>query len=66
MRNKLIKLELVISMGVSISACGIKGDPLPPEKPAEISQGRPTYERSTREDTGVQKNKVKKKRANDE
>lgn len=30
-----------------IVACGVKGDPLPPERPAEIGRGRPTYKRAT-------------------
>lgn len=28
-------------------ACGVKGDPLPPEKPVELGRGRPTYKRAT-------------------
>jgi hypothetical protein len=28
-------------------ACGVKGDPLPPEKPADLGRGRPTYKRAT-------------------
>ena len=31
----------------SVVACGVKGDPLPPDKPAEIGRGRPTYKRAT-------------------
>ena len=34
--------------------CGVKGDPLPPEKPAEIGRGRPTYKRAV-EDIKVEK-----------
>jgi len=30
-----------------VSACGVKGDPLPPEKPADIGRGRPTFKRAT-------------------
>jgi len=26
--------------------CGVKGDPLPPERPAELGRGRPTYRRA--------------------
>lgn len=29
------------------AGCGVKGDPLPPEKPAELGRGRPTYRRAT-------------------
>jgi hypothetical protein len=31
--------------------CGVKGDPLPPEKPADIGRGRPTYKRASEEIT---------------
>lgn len=27
--------------------CGVRGDPLPPEKPTELGRGRPTYKRAT-------------------
>ncbi|HMN67100.1 MAG TPA: hypothetical protein PKC28_01045 [Bdellovibrionales bacterium] len=27
--------------------CGVKGDPLPPEKPPELGRGRPTYKKAT-------------------
>lgn len=29
-----------------LSGCGVKGDPLPPEKPTEIGRGRPTYKKA--------------------
>lgn len=29
-----------------VSACGVKGDPLPPEKPADLGRGRPTYKKA--------------------
>jgi hypothetical protein len=32
-----------------LAGCGVKGDPLPPEKPADIGRGRPTYKRATEE-----------------
>lgn len=34
-------------MLIFISACGVKGDPLPPERPVELGRGRPTYRRAT-------------------
>jgi hypothetical protein len=37
-------LALVFALG-----CGVRGDPLPPEKPAEIGRGRPTYKRASEE-----------------
>lgn len=30
------------------SGCGVKGDPLPPERPPEIGRGKPTFQRATR------------------
>jgi len=30
-----------------VCACGVKGDPLPPEKPSTLGRGRPTYRRAT-------------------
>lgn len=27
--------------------CGVKGDPLPPERPPELGRGRPTFRRAT-------------------
>ncbi len=50
---KLI-LFFVISL---ITACGVKGDPLPPEKPPSLGRGRPTYKRAT-EDIQIQKSKT--------
>ena len=32
---------------ISLNGCGVKGDPLPPEKAAEMGRGRPTYRRAT-------------------
>lgn len=29
------------------TACGVKGDPVPPDRPAELGRGRPTYRRAT-------------------
>ncbi len=30
-----------------VFGCGVKGDPIPPERPAELGRGRPTYRRAT-------------------
>lgn len=30
-----------------LASCGVKGDPLPPEKPVELGRGRPNYRRAT-------------------
>ena len=35
---------IVLLLGILISGgCGIKGDPLPPEKPAVLGRGQPTF-----------------------
>ena len=39
-----------------VTGCGVKGDPLPPEKPVELGRGRPTYKRAT-EGMAIEKNK---------
>ncbi len=36
--------------------CGVRGDPLPPERPPEIGRGRPTYRRAT-EEIKIEKNR---------
>jgi hypothetical protein len=37
------------SLVLALPACGVKGDPLPPEKPTELGRGRPTYRRASEE-----------------
>ena len=40
---------LLITVGVFIGlqvGCGVKGDPVPPGKPAEIGRGEPTFRRA--------------------
>ncbi len=44
--RRLKKFSLVIFY-LWLSACGVKGDPLPPEAPPELGRGRPTYRRAT-------------------
>jgi len=29
-------------------SCGVKGDPLPPERPTQIGRGKPTYSRAAK------------------
>ncbi len=41
-----VKCSLVV-LFVVLSGCGVKGDPLPPERPVELGRGRPTYKRAT-------------------
>ena len=45
--RKLWKFSLSVAALAVLSACGVKGDPLPPEKPADLGRGRPTYKRAT-------------------
>ncbi|MCB0361151.1 MAG: hypothetical protein KDD35_00425 [Bdellovibrionales bacterium] len=35
---------------VWIVGCGVKGDPLPPERPSELGRGKPAYNRGS---TGI-------------
>ncbi len=37
------------SLVCALAGCGVKGDPLPPEKPTELGRGRPTYRRASEE-----------------
>ena len=37
------------SFACVLAGCGVKGDPLPPEKPTELGRGRPTYRRASEE-----------------
>lgn len=46
------KLKTIKLIGLALAflfaaACGVKGDPMPPEKPIEIGRGRPTYKKAT-------------------
>lgn len=43
----LLKSLLFVAVCGALSACGVKGDPLPPERPLEIGRGRPTYKKAT-------------------
>lgn len=42
----IFRVILAGAIGV-LCGCGVKGDPLPPEKPLEIGRGRPTYKKAT-------------------
>ena len=39
--NKLIAIVFLFTC-----SCGVKGDPMPPEKPPEMGRGKPTYKRA--------------------
>lgn len=56
-KRKICSATLVAAGLLVIGACGVKGDPLPPEKPVELGRGRPTYKRAT-EDLKIEKNKT--------
>jgi hypothetical protein len=43
---KTLRLFPIICLWLFITGCGVKGDPLPPERPAELGRGRPTYRRA--------------------
>ena len=55
-KRKLFNLTLLAIVFWS-AGCGVKGDPLPPEKPTELGRGRPTYKRAT-EGIPIEKNKT--------
>lgn len=42
-----VKLSLWFALMLGLARCGVRGDPLPPEKPVELGRGRPTYKRAT-------------------
>ncbi len=45
--RKALRFSLSALACAGLAACGVKGDPLPPEKPVELGRGRPTYKRAT-------------------
>lgn len=47
-KKPIFKLSMLFAV-LALLGCGVKGDPLPPEKPAELGRGRPTYKRATEE-----------------
>lgn len=48
LKKPISKILLLFSIFAALG-CGVKGDPLPPERPADIGRGRPTYKRATEE-----------------
>lgn len=40
------KFSLLFTL-LALSGCGVKGDPVPPDRPVELGRGRPTYRRAT-------------------
>jgi len=49
-----------LCFAAALSGCGVKGDPLPPEKPTELGRGRPNYRQAIKgiaiEKTAPEKN----------
>lgn len=43
---RVVKNMILCMMAfIFVCGCGVKGDPLPPLKPAELGRGKPTYKR---------------------
>ena len=40
---------LFVLPSLYVMGCGVKGDPLPPLQPTELSRGKPTYKRATKD-----------------
>ncbi len=48
MSKHFIAMNIVFALAfVELLGCGVKGDPLPPDIPAELGRGRPNYKRAT-------------------
>ncbi|NJM10336.1 MAG: hypothetical protein HC883_05635 [Bdellovibrionaceae bacterium] len=62
--TKQIRLLTALSGALWMLGCGVKGDPLPPEKPVELGRGRPTYKRAT-EGIPIEKSKLRKEDADE-
>lgn len=46
MKKQWAWLCAIIVVVTNLMGCGVKGDPLPPERPVELGRGRPTYKRA--------------------
>lgn len=53
--KKIRRIELGLIL-LALVNCGVKGDPVPPEKPPELGRGHPTYKRAT-EDIKIEKHR---------
>lgn len=47
--KKILIVSLLPYILFALVNCGVKGDPLPPEKPTDLGRGRPTYKRATKD-----------------
>ncbi|MCB0383810.1 MAG: hypothetical protein KDD43_00350 [Bdellovibrionales bacterium] len=43
-----VMLLIITALSLANTGCGVKGDPLPPEKPPELGRGKPSYNRATK------------------
>lgn len=43
----LRKFIAILLLFLAVQGCGVKGRPLPPDKPAELGRGKPTFTRTT-------------------
>lgn len=43
----LVRAPIYSLILYAVLGCGVKGDPLPPERPPELGRGRPSYRRAT-------------------
>lgn len=41
------RILILVAFGFLLMGCGVKGDPLPPEEPAFIGRGHPTYRKAS-------------------
>jgi hypothetical protein len=60
---KRIPKYSVLLFAIWQMACGVKGDPMPPERPPSLGRSRPTYKRATE---GLKIEKVPRKNLDDE
>lgn len=44
--SRLFFSAVFVLLSLIASGCGVKGDPLPPERPPELGSGKPTYKRA--------------------
>ena len=45
-KNPWIFSVALLVATTSLPGCGVKGDPLPPERPPRMGRGRPTYRKA--------------------
>jgi len=45
--RKITKYSLFALVLAPLTGCGVKGDPIPPDRPPSLGRGRPTYRRAT-------------------